>query len=704
MELFNPTTNSVNIGGWFLTDDFYAPKKYRIPGGTTIPAGGHLVFNENQFNTGPNAFRFNEYGEFVYLFSGDADTNLTGYVQGYEFGEAPNGVSFGRYTNSQADVQFVLQSAVTLGAANAYPRVGPIVISEIMYRPPDTNGVDNDLDEFIELQNIVDTNVPLYFVGAATNTWRLRNAVDFDFPTNQTLAAGARLLVVGFNPTNAAQLSAFRAKYGVSNSVAVYGPWSGKLDNSGDTIELKQADTPDGITGFVPFIMIDKVAYRDQAPWPAGADGIGNSLQRFNNSGFGNDPTNWFAAGTTAGRATVLNTPPSVAIASPADGASLASSNLTITVSANDSDGAVALVELFADGAKLSQWTAPSSNHVWLGASAGPHVFQARVTDNLGAVALSANVRVTVVTPPPVVAITAPAQGDILLSGSTVLLSATALSGGGSAASVSYFVDGSLLGSVAAPFTLPWQVNPAGARTVSAMAYDAQGQSSPLASVTVFVQAVSANPELIPAGSVWRYLDNGVDQVAGWIQPAFNDAGWANGPAKFGFNNNGNSSIATVLNYGNDSGNKYPAYYFRRQFVVPALNGMTNLLLEVQRDDGVALYLNGVDLYRDNLPAGALAYSQLATNASDQGNTWQTTTLPLTGLQPGTNLLTAEVHQSSLSSSDIAFDLRLTLLGYNLGPGLVEPADQCHRRRGEQCDFCGHRRGERPIELSVVFQ
>ena len=376
---------------------------------------------------------------------------------------------------------------------------------------------------------------------------------------------------------------------------------------------------------------------------------------------------------------------------------------MTISVSASDSGGAVALVELLADDVKLSQWTATSSNYVWLGASAGTHTLRARVTDNLGAIAATTNVHVTVVTPPPVVAITAPTNGAVLVSGTTVVLSATALSGGGNAASVSYFVDGNLLGSIGPPFTLPWLADSSGYRTVSAMAHDAQGQSSTLASVTVFVQAVSANPELIPSGSVWRYLDSGVDQGAGWIQPSFIDAGWSNGPAKFGFNNNGNSSIATVLSYGSDSANKYPAYYFRRSFVVPALNGMTNLLLEVQRDDGVALYLNGVDLYRDNLPTGALAYSQLATNASDQGNTWLATTLPLTGLLPGTNLLTAEVHQSSLSSSDIAFDLRLTLLGYNLGPALLSQPTNVTVAAGSSAIFAVTATGSVPLSYRWYF-
>jgi len=412
VELFNPATNTVDIGGWFLTDDFYTPKKYRIPTGTTIVPGGYLVFNENQFNTGTNAFRFSEYGESVYLFSGDATTNLTGYVQGYDFPAAPNGVSFGRYTNSQANVFFTLQSAVTLGAANAYPRVGPIVISEIMYHPADlTNGVDNDLDEFIELQNTSATNVPLfcnftsepgYGAAAATNTWHLRNAVDFDFPTNQTLAAGARLLVVGFDPTNTVQLAAFRAKYGVSNNLPVCGPWSGKLDNSGETIELKQPDKPDvtasNIT--VPYIMIDKVAYADAAPWPAGADGVGNSLQRVSNAGFGNDPTNWFAAGVTAGRTNLLNVAPTISITSPTNGSLFAYGvNLNISVAVSDADGSIASVRFLEGDTTIALQTNAPFNFIWTNPPSGDHEIHAVATDNLGGIAISDPVKFTVLVP-----------------------------------------------------------------------------------------------------------------------------------------------------------------------------------------------------------------------------------------------------------------------------------------------------------------
>ena len=56
VELYNPTSTNVNIGGWFLTDNVDVPKKYRIANGTTIPAGGYATFNANQFGAGTNGF------------------------------------------------------------------------------------------------------------------------------------------------------------------------------------------------------------------------------------------------------------------------------------------------------------------------------------------------------------------------------------------------------------------------------------------------------------------------------------------------------------------------------------------------------------------------------------------------------------------------------------------------------------------------
>ena len=73
------------------------------------------------------------------------------------------------------------------GASNAYPKVGPVVISEIMYHPPDLGTNDNGRDEYIELHNISTVPVALF---ESTNAWRLRDAVDFDFAPGTVLAPG----------------------------------------------------------------------------------------------------------------------------------------------------------------------------------------------------------------------------------------------------------------------------------------------------------------------------------------------------------------------------------------------------------------------------------------------------------------------------------------------------------------------------------
>ncbi len=691
LELCNPGTTNVNIGGWFLTDDFYAPKKYRIMSGTQLPAGGYLVFNANQFGVGGSGFQLSEYGESAYLFSGDADTNLTGYVHGFEFGETPNGVSLGRHLNSQGSEMFVLQSAKTLGTNNAAPRVGPIVVSEIMYHPPDfTNGVDNELNEFIELENIAATNVPLYCVftsepgygnAARTNTWRLRNAVDFDFPTNQALAAGARLLIVGFDPTtNTVQLAAFRALYAIAPTVPVYGPWSGKLDNSADAIELKWPDKPDLTTNvFIPYITAERIHYGDNLAWPSQADGSGNSLQRLALASFGDEPTNWIAGAPSAGRANVANLLPSVSLTSPSNGAVFSRNNgVPLLASANDSDGSVATVEFYDGNNQIGSSSAPPFSFTWMNPPAGVHFLKARAVDDGGGVALSDAVSITVTTQPPVVTITSPAAGAIFRTGASVPISATASDSDGTVAALDFYENGLLLTTITtSPFSFSWTPQTSGDRTLSAVARDDGGDSSQPVSVTVYVQGVVVNPVLVPASDTWRYLDNGVAQDATWNTSAFNDSSWSSGSGKLGFKDPGNAGYATVLSFGGNSSSKYPAYYFRKPLNVTSLTGMTNVLLEVLRDDSVIVYINGVEVYRNNLPGGPIAYDQLGSNCADNGTEWQTTNFPMSALRIGTNLIAAEVHQSSLSSSDLTFDLRLTLLGSVVSPAITaQPQSQ----------------------------
>src|SRR5204863_2121644 len=165
---------------WFLTSDPLVPFKYVIPTNTIIAAGGYKVFDETQFNPNPGvppSFTLSSHGEAVYLYSGDALTNLTGYSHGFSFGAASNGVSFGRHVISTGEEQFPAQLALTPGAVNSGPRIGPLVFTEVLYHPP-AGG-----DEFVELQNISSNAVPLYDGAFPSNTWKVAG-LGFDFPAN----------------------------------------------------------------------------------------------------------------------------------------------------------------------------------------------------------------------------------------------------------------------------------------------------------------------------------------------------------------------------------------------------------------------------------------------------------------------------------------------------------------------------------------
>jgi len=297
IELYNPNGTSVNVTGWFLTDDRDTPKKYRLPNPTIVPANGYLVLSaDTSFG---NAFQLSSHGDELFLFSGDANTNLTGYTHGFDFGPQSMDATFGRYVTSTGEDHFPTQRAPTLGSTNAGPKVGPIVISEINYHPPDLSTVeglrDNLKDEYIELENITQSDQPLYDPDNPAATWRLRDAVTFAFPTGLVVPPGGHVLVVGFDPELDPEAAvAFQARNGAFQGAPLLGPYSGQLDNSSASVELvrpAELHSP----GVVDEILVDKVRYANTEPWPMEADGLGLSLQRRVAAAYGNDPANWTA-------------------------------------------------------------------------------------------------------------------------------------------------------------------------------------------------------------------------------------------------------------------------------------------------------------------------------------------------------------------------------------------------------------------------
>ncbi len=174
--------------------------------------------------------------------------------------------------------------------------------------------------------------------------------------------------------------------------------------------------------------------------------------------------------------------------------------------------------------------------------------------------------------------------------------------------------------------------------------------------------AVSADTILVPAGSAWRYRDDGSNQGTAWRAAAFNDSAWPLGAAQLGY---GDGDEATVVGFGPDPNSKYVTTYFRHAFTVTDPAAFAGLTLELTRDDGAVVFLNGVEVFRSNMPAGAIAHTTLASSAigGTAESTFYSTTVNPALLVAGGNVLAAEVHQANGTSSDVSFDLRLSASG-----------------------------------------
>ncbi len=310
IELHNVSGTLVDLSGWYVSDSRNQLLKYRIPNGTILPPGGYLVLDESDFNPTPEMpadhhFSLNgTLGDDVWVVQVDGDGAVNRFVDHVDFGPTDSDKSLGRIPDGSGFLTALLRP--TLGRVNESPRVGPVLLTEVMYQPGIPSAAAIALDptiasgdlEFLEITN--SATVPLDL----TN-WRLRGGVDFEFPSGRSLAAGQSLLIVPFNPgnpLNASRLAAFRAHYGVSELVPIVGGYTGQLSSNGERISLERPGPPDpDEPAIIPRIVQDEVVYDNLAPWPVSAAGSGDSLQRSGRQAYGNAPQSWVGATPTAG-------------------------------------------------------------------------------------------------------------------------------------------------------------------------------------------------------------------------------------------------------------------------------------------------------------------------------------------------------------------------------------------------------------------
>ncbi len=295
IELHNPGSVAVDIGGWWLSDDLAQLQKYVIPAGTVVEPGGYVVLTEREFNASDSPgcvvpFALSELGEAIHL---TAVTNgvATSWRQSVVFGASDREVTFGRHVRSDGVVKYPAMGAATPGAANAAPKVGPVTVTEILYAPA-AGGM-----EYIELLPVTNGVVRMYEWTAPTNRWRLTGGISYTFPANTVLTGGQYALVVGGDP------AMFRISNGIPAHIQVFGPFTNVLDNAGDAVRLRKPGYPQP-DGVVPYILVDEVEYDDVWPWPPAGRLEGRSIEKIYPGWYGNDPAHWRAGvpqGTPAG-------------------------------------------------------------------------------------------------------------------------------------------------------------------------------------------------------------------------------------------------------------------------------------------------------------------------------------------------------------------------------------------------------------------
>ncbi|MDG2122830.1 MAG: CotH kinase family protein, partial [Verrucomicrobiales bacterium] len=174
----------------------------------------------------------------------------------------------------------------------------------------------------------------------------------------------------------------------------------------------------------------------------------------------------------------------------------------------------------------------------------------------------------------------------------------------------------------------------------------------------------------LPRGAAWVYFDKGSLPAANWFAPSFDDSTWTPGTAEFGY---GDGDEETIVSFGPDGNNKYRTTYFRTTFNITDPAKIATLSCRAIIDDGAVFYVNGNEVDRLRIPDGPVDFDTDASSGRE--GTLETITLPASALVAGINHIAVEVHQGSLTSSDVSFDLQITGTESAGDPTVVDTVD-----------------------------
>lgn len=161
---------------------------------------------------------------------------------------------------------------------------------------------------------------------------------------------------------------------------------------------------------------------------------------------------------------------------------------------------------------------------------------------------------------------------------------------------------------------------------------------------------------LIKVGAIWRYFKGTQEPPANWLTVTFDDEAWLAGPTGIGYGDRDDETVLSDMRRtGNQSG--YLSVYARHRFDLSEAErqAIGELLFRIDFDDSFQARLNGVNVARRNLPGGLVSHDQRALASHEAGTpeTFDITAYKAL-LRTGENVLTVQVHNRSITSSDLS--------------------------------------------------
>ncbi|WP_074230259.1 alkaline phosphatase PhoX [Chryseobacterium scophthalmum] len=162
---------------------------------------------------------------------------------------------------------------------------------------------------------------------------------------------------------------------------------------------------------------------------------------------------------------------------------------------------------------------------------------------------------------------------------------------------------------------------------------------------------IQAQTTIFALQSAWKYNDADVALPATWKSSNYDVSNWAvgNGPLGYG------DPVTTSFISGVDTA------YLIKDFTVNLADLTNTMEFGVRRDDGIIVYLNGEEVIRDNMPAGAISHGTFSSTTIDGAaeTAINLFSIPKNKFVQGTNRISIELHNRSASSSDLTIDAYL---------------------------------------------